>query len=449
MFIDIFERFLMGFSLSVHIILAAIGIALPLIILICEYMSKRYKDKAYTIMARRLTTIFLITFAVGTASGTIVALELLFLWPKFMALVSQVAILPVLSEVFVFFGEAIFLAIYIYFRDKLSNPYAPMAILLIIAVCAASSGAFITMLNAFMNTPVGFNITAYLQNGTVTGVNPLAVFDSPSSSLEIAHVLVTSYFTGTFIFLGYFALMLLGSRSEKEKDYYRKGIRIMFCVVTVATFLALITGSMSITQLLAQQPEKYAAIELNLAPQSHAPEIIGGIYYNGSIHDYIAIPNLQSILATGSANGTVPGLSSFPQSTWPPLFIHLLFDLLVFLGFAIGLFLIIVALLELARMKPFENRIMLSLLILCSVLSVVLVESGWVMAEVGRQPWIIYNVMTVTAASNYSSGILPIAALFLLFYILIIPFTLIVLRRLFSKRPLETELVSKNEPPVF
>ena len=109
-----FDRFLMGFSLGVHIILAVIGIALPVIIVTAEITGIKKKDQYYTRIAKRLTTIFIVFFAVGAASGTLVALELLVLWPKFMVLVGHVAILPLYIEVFAFFLEAVFLGVYVY-----------------------------------------------------------------------------------------------------------------------------------------------------------------------------------------------------------------------------------------------------------------------------------------------------------------------------------------------
>ncbi len=446
---SVFDRALMGYSLGVHILIVTLGIVIPFLIFLAEFSAARSGDKDYAILAKRLSTALIVLFAVGTASGTIVALELAFLWPKFMALVGQVAILPVVAEVFAFFTEAIFLASYLYFRDKVSGKYTPAIIMLIAASAATLSGVFITMLNAFMNTPVGFNIPAYLQNGTVTGVNPLAVFNSPSSSLEIIHVLSTTYLAGAFILVGYFIFMFMRANDQRLKAYYRKAARLAFPVVAIAIYVTVITGPLSLSQLYAQQPEKFAAIEGDLAPQTHAPEYIGGFLSGNAMTGYIEIPNLQSILATGSANGSVPGLSSYPRNTWPPLFIHDIFDMLVFLGFGIALFVAFLILLMLLKRDPFRIRIMAWLTILCSCIVVVLLEGGWIMAEVGRQPWIIYNVMTVDQAANYSSSILPLAILFGIFYIIVIPMTAVILKRIFDRRPLKKELVSKNGSALY
>ncbi len=431
-----FDRFLMGFSLGVHIILAVIGIALPVIIVAAEIAGIKKRDQYYTMLAKRLTIMLIIFFAIGTASGTLVALELLLLWPTFMVLVGHVAILSLYIEVFAFFVEAIFLGIYAYSWNKFKNRYAHALVGCFVALGAVLSAVFITMLNAFMNTPAGFDISAYVGNGIITGVNQLAVLNTPSTLVEVMHVVSTSYFAGGFIFIMYFAYRMLRTAGE-ERLFYRKGLNIAFSLVLIATFFAVITGILSISGLYSFQPEKYAAMELDLVPQTHAPELLGGFYSNGKIVGVIAsIPGLQSVLATGSANGSVPGLSSYPQNTWPPLIIHFMFDAMVGLGFGFGLFMLLIFALLVLKKHPFSSRIWLYLLIIASVVGVGLLELGWATAEIGRQPWIVYNVLTVAKAANTSPSVVPIAILFIIIYVAILPFTVFVIKHLMKDRPL-------------
>lgn len=436
----IFDRFTMGFALAVHIILAVIGMILPLIILISEYIGNKYNDNDYKVLARRLTKAFVIFFAVGTASGMLVAVSLVFIWPTFMALVSQVAILTVYVEVFAFFMESIFLALYIYSAEVLTNKYVRVGIMFIVACGAAASAALITLLNAWMNTPAGFNIQTYLLNGTVTGINPLAVFSSPSAGIEVPHVLATSYFAGAAILLAYFAYMLLKSKSAKEKRYYVKASKVVFGVLLIATIFAIITGILSIEALYHLQPEKFAAIELDINSTAYAPELIGGLYINGAVKYALPIPDLQSVLATGNASGVVPGLNQFPQNTWPPLFIHDLFDIMVVAAFGIGFLLIVIFALHLAKRKVFLDRRILWLFVLIGALALVLLENGWMVDEIGRTPWIIYNVMTIQQASNTSPTIIPLAILVVALYAAVLPLTFLVLRRIFRNDKLRDEL---------
>jgi len=443
--VEVFDRILTGYSLSVHILLASLGLILPIVILLAEYLSIKFNDKHFEVFAKRLTIVFTILFALGAASGTLVALELLLVWPKFMALVSQVAILPVYTEVFAFFLESIFIGIYIYSWNKFKNRKMHILAGIPIVIGAALSAVFITMLNAFMNTPVGFNIATYLKNGTITNVMPLAVFSTPSTLLEVNHVVATAYFAGTFILIAYLAFMLIRTNDENKKTYYKKALRLMLILAIIFTTYAIVTGLWSISALPNFQPEKFAAIEGNFYPQAYAPERLGGIPVNGTLKYYINLPDLQSILLTGSASGNVPGLSSYPKSTWPPLIIHFMFDLLFGSAMLVGLILAIVVLLAILKKKPLDNKFALKLLIIAGILATFALEDGWVMEELGRQPWIIYNVMLVTQAANYTQGISPIAVFILAFYVAVVPPTIFVIWKIMKKRPLEQELAVTSD----
>lgn len=437
----IFDRATMGFSLGVHILLVMFGVTVPVIIILADYLWIKKGDKVYKTISDRLVTVFTILFAVGTASGTLVAVELLVLWPKFMALVGQVAISPVSAEVFVFFAEAIFLTAYLLYRDRFDNKKVRIVLMVIVAIAAAASGALITLLNSFMNTPVGFNIPAYLNNGTVTNIQPFAVFFSPAATIEVPHVLATTYFVGSAALMAYFAFMLLRTKDEKKKEYYSKALKLAFAVCLVAVIFSVITGVLSIEQLYNLQQEKYAAIELNLNSISNAPELIGGTIVNGTVQGVLfSIPGLQSVLATGSQSGTVPGLNQYAQNTWPPLFIHTLFDIMVFLGFGMGIFLVLLFVLYMLKIRVFDMKIVQWLLVLVGAAAILVLEMGWVVDEAGRQPWIIYNVMTVNQAANQSPDIAILALLIMLIYAIILPATYIVIRKVFAKRPLEKEL---------
>jgi cytochrome bd ubiquinol oxidase subunit I len=429
----------MGFSLSVHIILAVLGIIFPLIIMLAEFIGVRYKDKYYITLSKRLTTAFIVLFAVGTTSGMLVAMNLFFLWPTFIALVGKVAILPVYLEVFAFFTESIFLAIYIYSEKLFGSTYWHVLLMGIVALGAVMSAVLITVLNAFMNTPVGFNISTYLKSGVITGLNPLAVFTSPSASMEIFHVVATSYFAGAAIMLAYFSYRLIKSKLGKERLYYKKAVNLVFAIAIVAVGFSIYTGIRSIEQLRTIQPEKYAAIELDMFPRSNAPEIIGGIYTNNTIKDAIVVPGLQSYLI-GNSSIVTPGLSQYPEDTWPPLIVHDMFDFMVLFGALIGFAYLIVLGLSFLKKISLDNKLVLTVFIICGFLGAILLENGWLVDEFGRQPWIIYNVMLVSQAGNTSPSIIPIAIAIVVLYAMLIPITLIVLRKIFANRPLSKEL---------
>jgi len=442
-----FDRGLMGLSLAVHIILASLAMSLPLIMVLAEYLSIKKKDKDYEVLARRVSKIFLLFLGLGTASGILISIIMLVLWPNFMTLVSKVAILPFNFETISFFMESLFVGVYFLTWGKLKGKYSHLVIGLPIVIGGLFSAVFITVANAWMNNPVGFNIATYLTNGTITSINPLALFSSPAAATEVSHVVSTTYFMGVFIMLSYFAVMLFRKEKPTEKKYYKKGIWMLIILAAIFLTWTLLSGHESGSQLLVQQPEKYAAIEANLNQTAYAPEMIGGIPVdNGTkFKDYINIPNLQSILATGKASGTVPGLNEFNASTRPPLYVHIEFDIMVIGGFAIALVLLLVGILKIAKKDPVSNKtligkIMLLLLAVCGPLAVLLVEAGWDMAETARQPWIVYNVMTVAQGANYSPSVLPAAIAITAFYIIVIPLSIVILRLMFRKNPLSKEL---------
>jgi len=452
-------EFTQGFSLGIHIILATIGIGLPIIVATAEYLAYKKNDKYYRALAHRLSLILVVLFAVGTASGTLVALELAFLWPAFMRLVGYVAILPFFTEVFAFFTEVIFLSIYVYFGDKIKSEKLKIASIIIVAFAAALSGVLITMVNAWMNTPTGFNTALFISSGfkTIADVHPLTAFDTPSTGIEVFHVISTSILAGVSVFFSYFAYKLLKTKDNDEREYYKRGLNITFGIIAVIIVFVIISGIMSITTLMQYQTEKFDAIELDLITRSDVPEIIFGTYsplghtvyngtvVNGTVVGGIQIPGLQSILAYGFGKSAqsivIKGLNAYPKDTWPPLFIHTLFDMMVGIGFLLGGFIWLVMLIKLFIKKNFfENKAVLVLFVIIEAVVLITMESGWVVDEVGRVPWIVYDVMPISAAANTSPSIAYFAAIIILIYIFIIPATAYVLKRLFDSRPLKGEL---------
>ena len=453
----LFDRITMGFSLAVHIFLVSFGISLPIVIGAAEFIGIRYRDRYYAVLARRLTTALLVFFAIGTASGTVVALELLLLWPKFMALVGAVDILPLYIEVFAFFTEAIFLSTYAYSWSKIKNGYYHFLLIIPVILGSVGSGILITLLNSFMNTPAGFNISEYLQSGIITGVNPIAALFSPSAFYEDPHAVGGTVIEGLMMDMGYFFYRQHRSAGESG-IYYRKAAKLLLAISSVFAAFVIYTGIYSIEMLYYVQPEKFAAFEGNIVPTAHAPERLFGFFVNGKWIDYIAIPNLQSILATGSSSGIVPGLSQFPAYTWPPLIVHDMFDAMVLLGFLVGIYILVTDVLlilgryrhimpsvirRISSIDVWNSRLLMWLAVLFSVLTFILMELGWIMEELGRQPWIIYGVMLVSQAGNTSQSIFPIMIAIIAFYIVIVPFTFIYLRNHFRSRPVEDEI--KND----
>ena len=216
-------------------------------------------------------------FAIGTASGTVLAVELFALWPSFMVVVGKVDILPFYYEVFAFLLESICLVLYFYYWDFYKNRYKHWVLSLMVAVGTVMSAVFITMINAWMNTPAGFNIPYYLKTGILTDINPLAAIAAPSVLYEDLHVVTATVTAGVFLIGTYLAYSFLKAKSEDLKIFYRKGLKLVASVGLISIALAGISGSLAASQLIVLQPLKYAAIELDLHSTTSGAETLGGI----------------------------------------------------------------------------------------------------------------------------------------------------------------------------
>jgi len=297
------------------------------------------------------------------------------------------------------------------------------------------------MVNAWMNTPNGFDQSAFIQSGQVSAVNPWAPFSTVSTFGEIVHVLPTTLFTGAMLIAGYFAWRYIKSRDVEERRMLTKGLKIIAALGIVTIILSGLSGTNEMVTLLQFQPLKYSAVALNPTPGTNLPERLFGSLVNGQFYGGIEIPNLQSFLAQFEAGiTTLPGLSQFPESTWPPLYVHTTLDIMVVGGIVLGLFFLsyLIAWVFFKR-KPHESKLFLYSWIPLAFLALIVMELGWVTDEVGRQPWIVYNVMTVQEAANYSSSMLIPGILIIAFYIVLIPITFYFFSRIFNSRSMLEE----------
>ncbi len=446
-----FDRFMMGYTLGAHILIVTLSISLAITVSVAEFIAIRKNDLYYYVLSKRLTKALVIFFAVGTASGTVLAVELFALWPPFMVLIGKVDILPFYYEVFAFLLESICLVLYFYYWDSFKNRYHHWIMSVLVAIGTIMSAVFITLINAFMNTPSGFNIAAYKATGVVEDVNPITAFFSPSAFWEVSHVVTTTVTAGMFALLAYFAINYLRAKGRESRHVYSIGMKLTIIMGTLSIILAGLTGDQSMRMVMTLQPLKYAAIELNyFHSQAMAPEVLGGLLINGSIKYGISIPGLQSMIAFLALNSTqkIPGLLSYPQTLWPPLFVHLTFDVMVGGGTLMGLAALFLSY-RILRKKPIEIRLFLYGMVVLGVLAELVYDSGWVTDEVGRQPWIIYNVMTVQSAANLSPSVIPLGIGIILFYLIVVPFTFYFSAKVLKNESIGNELIKEKNNPNF
>ena len=212
-----YSRLLTELTLSFHIIYATIGVGVPLMIMIAQWVGIRKNDEHYILLARRWARGFVITVAVGVVTGTAIGLQLSLLWPNFMELAGNVIALPLFMETFAFFFEAIFLGIYLYTWDRFEDQRKHLLLLIPVAAGAAFSAVFITIVNAFMNAPQGFDVV----NGELVNINTILAMFNPAMPTKVAHVVSSAFMTSAFILAA-----IAGFRLLKGSDhiYHKKAL---------------------------------------------------------------------------------------------------------------------------------------------------------------------------------------------------------------------------------
>ncbi len=427
-------RSLFGSSLAFHIIFATLGVGLPFMILVAEVVYQITKDRDYPLMAKRWTKAQAILLGVAIPSGTIVAVQLSLLWPRFMEIVGEVIALPFQIELFAFFLEALFMSIYVYAADRLSAAARVISVFLV-ALGGSASAVLITAANAWMNTPTGFEVSG----GEITDVRPLDAFLNPSFASAALHVLVSAFMTGAFAIAGLAAWRLLkGNQSRRESAYHRKALVLSLLVGGIMSLATAWNGHVAGQVLYDHQPEKLAAAEGHFKTEAYAPLAIGGIVdpEKRELVGAIKIPGMLSFLADNRFDAVVKGLNEFPEENWPPFYVHTLFNLMVFIGSWLILLSILAWVVHWRRREKPLPRWLLWLLVPSGVLSLLGIESGWVFTCSGRQPWTIYHYQRTSEAVTDATGLGLYFVLFIGLYLLLLVGTAIVMRSYFRRHPL-------------
>lgn len=419
-------RWLFGTSLAFHIVFAAVGVAMPLFMVLAEWRWRRSGDEVYLELARRWAKGTAILFAVGAVSGTVISFELGLLWPRFMAFAGPLIGMPFSLEGFAFFTEAIFLGIYLYGWDRV-RPALHLAAGAAVALSGAVSAFFVTLANAWMNSPAGFRLVA----GRAEDVAPLAAMFPPGWAHEVIHVLLSSYVATGFAVAGIHALLL---RRAPASAFHRAALGIALGVGGVAALLQPLSGDLSARQVAETQPVKLAALEGHFRTQRGAPILVGGLADAEARETRFAleIPYGLSLLAFHDPRAEVKGLEAFPRDTWPnTLLVHLAFDAMVGLGTLLALVSLAGAVLAWRAHGVPTSRRYLGMVAAAGPLGFVALEAGWLVTEWGRQPFTIRDVMrTAQAVTPVSNLAVPFAGFMLLYVFLALMVGLLLWRQI-------------------
>ncbi|MGH9839739.1 MAG: cytochrome ubiquinol oxidase subunit I [Blastocatellia bacterium] len=402
----------MAMSLAFHIIFAAPGVAMPLLMVISEWRWLRTRDETWLVLTKRWAKGTAILFAVGAVSGTVLSFELGLLWPRFMHFAGAIIGMPFSLEGFAFFTEAIFLGIYLYGWERV-RPRVHLLAGVVVAVSGAASAVFVVIANAWMNTPAGFRLV----DGQAVDVDPLAAMQNPAAFPQTLHMLLAAYAATGFVVAGIHAYLLLGDR---ENRFHRHALAVALAVGGVTAVLQPLSGDLLAKAVARNQPAKLAAFEGHFKTERGAPLRIGGMPDEaaGVTRYALEIRYGLSLLAFNDPHAVVKGLEEFPRDQWPPVaVVHIAFQIMIAAGFGMMAVALWGAYLAWRRRTLVSSRNFLRAVVCAAPLGFLAIEAGWVVTEVGRQPWIIYGVMRTAEAVTPMPGLIAPFLVFTLLYL--------------------------------
>jgi cytochrome bd ubiquinol oxidase subunit I len=389
----------MAVSLGWHIILACFGVAFPTMIFVMYRRGIVRNDPVAVRLAKRWSKVSAVLFAIGAVSGTVLSFEMGLLWPGLMGRFGDVLGLPFAFEGLSFFVEAIFLGIFLGGWGRM-RPRLHLLMLVPMAIAGIVGTFCVVSVNAWMNNPTGFT----LRDGVVTDVNPWAAMFNDAVWLQFLHMWVGAFMVVGLVVSGVYAAGLLRGRTDA---HHRLGFTVPFVFASVATLVQPLIGHVLGLQAGAHQPAKLAAWELAATTEpGPAPLKFGGLLIDDQVRWALEIPKIGSLISRGSYDAAVPGLDSVPRADWPPVNLtHWSFQAMVGIG---TLLVLVVLLFWVARRRGHDllgNRWFLRFCVIAGPLAIAALELGWVTTEVGRQPWVVWQVLRTTDAASMSTGI--------------------------------------------
>jgi len=392
-------RYQMGVSLGFHIIFACIGMVMPWFMFVAEWKWIRTQKPVYLDLAKAWAKGVAIFFAVGAVSGTVLSFELGLLWPEFMKHAGPIFGLPFSWEGTAFFLEAIAIGLFLYGWNRL-NKWVHLYTGLVVGVAGVLSGIFVVSANSWMNDPAGFDWI----NGHAENIDPVKAMFNGSWFPQAHHMIIAAFSATGFAVAGVHAILYL----KNKLDIHAKAISIALAFASVAAIIQPLSGDHAAKNVAETQPAKLAAFESHFETSTSAPLIIGGIpdEEKREVKYAIRIPGFLSFLAHGNFKAEVKGLEEFPEDEWPSVPVtHFSFQVMVAIGTFLALLGVIFLIATFKKKHWQEKKWWLRLLIVATPLGFIAVEAGWMVTEVGRQPWIIYGIMKTKDSLTPMPGI--------------------------------------------
>jgi cytochrome bd ubiquinol oxidase subunit I len=441
---SLLSRIQFAFTISFHIIFPAFSIGLSAFVATLEVLWLRTQQPHFHTLARFWTKIFAVSFAMGVVSGVVMAYEIGTNWSRFSEVVGN-TIGPLFGyEVLTaFFLEASFLGIMLFGWNRVP-PWLHVLASIVVAFGTALSGFWILAANSWMHTPAGFE----LRDGIAYPTDWFDIIFNPSFPYRFTHMMIATYLTTSLVVLANGARYLLAGRFEREA---RTMVRMGLGMLAVLAPLQILVGDLHGLNTLEHQPAKIAAIEAHWDGSKPAALVLFA-WPDAKAernHAEIAIPNVGSLVLKHDAQGLFPGLTDFKRQDRPPVVpVFFMFRLMVGIGLlmlAIG----VVGVLLWWRKRLFDSRWFLAPLAWCWPLGFVALLAGWMVTEIGRQPWLAYGVLrTADATSPVAASTVAVSlALFVLVYCVVFSIGVLYIDRMLHKGPVEgTPHAMPNRP---
>jgi cytochrome d ubiquinol oxidase subunit I len=407
-----------------HFLFVPLTLGLSVLVAIMETLYVSRGDEDYKRMAKFWGKLFVINFAIGVVTGITLEFQFGTNWSRYSRYVGDIfGSLLAIEATLAFFLESTFIAVWIFGWKKLSPRMHAVSIWLV-ALASNLSAYWILAANSFMQHPVGY----VLRNGRAELNDFMAIVTQKWAVLEFVHTVGGAYIVGGFFVMGISAWHLLRGH---DKVLFQKSFRLASVFALSMALFSAINGDLSGKEVAEHQPSKLAAMESHWQTQKPAPMYLLVVPDEKNARNSLElfpIPGALSFLAFGDFQAEVKGLNDIPPADRPPVTLTFLsFRLMVGLG---TLFILLSALAWLKRNKLEQNRWLLNILVWAIPLPYLAMQAGWAVAEVGRQPWIVWGMMrTADAVSPIAVsqvavsftafiliyGLLGLAAFFLLF----------------------------------
>ena len=393
--VEILARVQFAVTIMFHYIYPPLSIGLGLILVIIESIYLATKDLFYLKMAKFWTKVFALTFALGVATGIVMEFEFGTNWATYSRYVGDVLGSALAAEgVFAFFLESGFLAILLFGWDRV-GPKMHFFSTLMVCLGAHFSAIWIIVANSWMQTPAGFHIVGEGMTARAEIIDFWAMVFNPSSVDRLLHAVIGAWLAGAFLVISVSAYYLLKGRHLK---FARSSLKIGLTVGVISCLLQGISGDSSAKGVAVNQPAKFAAFEGLFKTQNEVPLLIFGLVNPQEQRvDYaIGIPKLLSWMTHGDTQAEIQGLDKITPKDWPNTrVVFQTYHLMI----AMWVLMVIFSFTSIIMWRKgtlFTNKWVLRGLVFSVFFPQIANQAGWVSAEMGRYPWIVYNLLRIS-----------------------------------------------------